>query len=104
MRPEWDLIEPIADTSEFDEAGKVVAITYDHFPKWIAISAVLLVDADRRFLQPDEGGVTLIGANGTARYNFREVRSRAGYSGVIMLVERDDAPLATPPPNLIPES
>ena len=65
------MVEQIWFTEHTAEDGSR-SITADRWPEEIAISTALLTSdgLDRRYLQPDEGGVWFIVANGTARYDF----------------------------------
>lgn len=70
MRQEWTMIDHLTEVAACDSEGRVVAVEFSSFPQWAAIHTKFLPTADRRFIQPDEGGVVLRGRNGESRRQF----------------------------------
>lgn len=72
MRPEWDLIEAPTLTLHFDRDTGAESITSAWHPRWIAITAKLLVDSRPEFVSSDADGVMFHYADGDMRYRFVE--------------------------------
>jgi hypothetical protein len=68
-----DRIEPIHEhirTFDSEDGREVSELHIPYFPRFVGVTSEMLLKADRRFIQPDEGGFTVVATNGRARYRF----------------------------------